>query len=170
MQLTHELFQMLFRQHYTALVQFAFGFVRSETVAEDLVQQVFVRVWEQRKVLQVNVTWKGYLYTAVRNQALNELRQTSKTASLDGVTEQVQSGTPLSAVEHSELSESLHVAMEELPPKCQEIFRLKRQEGLSYRKIAEQLGVSEKTVENQLGIALKKLRKHLMLVWNEHNS
>ena len=166
--LTSETYKQLFEEHYATLVQFASGFCKSVAVAEDLVQQVYVNVWEKRAVLEVQVSWRSYLYTATRNQALNWMRRADRQQDLT-VAENAEGGpTPTMRVEQGELGQQLAEAMELLPPKCREVFRLKRQEGYSYREIAGEMRISEKTVENQLGIALKKLREVLKDYWEEH--
>lgn len=160
----------LFKEFQPMLVGFAYKYVKSSEDAKGIVQEVFVSVWKNRDHLELNSNLKSYLFTATKNKSLNFLdKRRIRTVSIDAsVTEdraeiQIDDGNN-TASEDMELAELQAVIMEEvkkLPPKCQEIFLLSRQEQLSYKEIATKLEVSTKTVENQIGIALKRVRKRV---------
>lgn len=170
MTVTAETYESLFQEFYENLVGFAYGFTQSETAAEDCVQQVFEKIWAQRNTLQIHTTWKGYLFTAVRNQSLNLKKKRERERDIEGVPETKAEHTPGSQAEQTELKVILDRAIQELPTQCREVFFMKRYEGYSYKEIAKKMGIKEKTVENQLGIALKKLRVSLGDYWNEYQS
>lgn len=156
-------FEAVFRQWYEPLC----GYVSRLTdgdfdEAEDLVQQVFVKLWERREQLDIAWSLKGYLYKTVHNTALNRLR-TAKTHSkyLDFNAAQLEKEHTPPDFAASELTERIQKALGKLPPQCRHIFELSRFEELKYREIADQLGISIKTVETQMGKALRLLRFQL---------
>jgi len=163
-------FAALFERYYDALCAFAEGFVASADEAEEVVAEVFVRIWERRKRLDIQISVKSYLYSATRNQALNHLRrrgteerwldQASSSGELPGMSRSSRHGV-LAELHAVELNQALERAIETLPPRPREVFILHRRHGLTYAEIAETLGVAAKTVENHIGRALKALRTDL---------
>ncbi len=157
-------FRTLFMKYFAKLCAFVHTIVRSNEKAEDVVQKVFVKFWEKRKIIQISQTVFGYLLSACKNESFN-LMKTEKTRERY---EQIYVKNYKHIIENEAklnndkpISEIVNKAIEELPEKCKNIFKLSKQEGLSYQEIATYLSVSEKTVENQIGIALKKLRESL---------
>lgn len=156
-----ELFEQLFRRYQPALVAFANTFTRSPEDAREVVQEVFISVWQNVANLRADDNLKSYLFTATRNKALNFLAK-KKLATVDAepvVVERHHSTHNEAASDAGELETIIFNEVQQLPEKCREIFILSRQEGLSYKEIAERLDVSPKTVENQIGIALGRLKK-----------
>lgn len=156
-------FDALFRAYYAPLCRYACSLTDGDPdEAEDMVQQVFVKLWEQRAVLEVQWSVKAYLYKMVHHRCLNRLRdarvreqyKTYNAAQL----EQPQEHLPGAA---AELSVRIQRALEGLPTECRRIFELSRFEELKYREIADQLGISIKTVETQMGKALRQMRTEL---------
>jgi RNA polymerase sigma-70 factor (ECF subfamily) len=124
--------------------------------AEDAVQEVFVAMWRGRAALPEPAALAGYLHRAVRNRALNQLRQRHGDAvDPDGV---IAPALALDRVEAAELRERLERALRALPPRTREVFLLSRQQGLTYQAIADTLGISVKTVETLMGRAIAALR------------
>lgn len=156
-----ESFTRVFDCYYTGLCYYANKFIHDIDESRSLVQQVFVDLWMKRDKLVIQQSAKAYLFTSVRNYALDYIKHKVVEAKY------LQKATPESAVfdqdliEEAELNARINSAIEALPEKCREIFILCRFEDLSYREIAERLGISIKTVEMQMGIALKKLRLKL---------
>lgn len=153
-------FDALFRALYAPLCRYATGLTDGDPdVAEDLVQQSFVKLWEQRARLEVRFSLRAYLYKMVHHGALNRLRshrtrERYQTEMARQVADSVQLPDP-------DLSEHFQKALDTLPPQCRHIFELSRFEELKYREIAEHLDLSIKTVETQMGKALRLLRVHL---------
>lgn len=129
----------------------------------EVVQDVFVSIWNKRDELTLDQNLKAYLYTATRNKSLNFLQKKKlPTVSFSPAIHDGQVEKPADEVmETNELEIALYDEIYQLPEKCRKIFLLSRQEGMSYKEIAVKLNISVKTVENQIGIALKRIRKRL---------
>lgn len=153
-------FDLIFREYYTNLSRFAFTYVKDEAVAEEIVQDVFVNLWQKQELKEI-ASIRSFLYISVRNKSLNYLRD-HKTRTLHENEFAMELERNLhyedNAYEHKQLEELVKIAIEELPEKCREIFELSRNQNLTYQQIADQLNISTKTVENQIGIAIKKLK------------
>jgi len=162
-------FAALFSRYYDALCAFATGYTASRAEAEEVVEDVFVRLWELREQLEVRESFKSYLYTATRNRALNRVRDERAEgrrldeARFDSVPLGMGQPTPSldEEVEAGEFARAVARAVEQLPPRARQVFLLHRQHGLTYAEIAAALEISPKTVENLLGRALKHLRVRL---------
>jgi len=156
-------FDAVFRQWYEPLCHYAARLTDGDMdEAEDLVQQVFVKIWEQRARLDIAWSLKAYLYKTVHNAALNRLRAArtrSKYLEFNAAQLENEQVPPDHAA--SELNERLQKALGLLPPQCRHVFELSRFEELKYREIADQLGISIKTVETQMGKALRIMRLQL---------
>ena len=126
-------------------------------------QEVFVSVWNQRERLNPSKMIKSYLFTAVKNEALNELRHRDvQTRSQERILDTIAKDlTPEQELTSAEINKEIYYAINELPEKCREIFKMNRFDDLKYAEIAEILNISIKTVETQMGRALKKLRERL---------
>lgn len=162
-------FATLFRRYYGVLCAFATRYTTTRAAAEEVVEDVFVRLWELREQLDVHQSFKSYLYTATRNRALNLVRD--ERAELRGLENAPPSaappgmGQPNPGLEEefqaAELARLVARAIDDLPPRTRSVFTLHRQDGLTYAQIGAALGISPKTVENLLGRALKQLRARL---------
>lgn len=163
--------QLLFKTFYNDLYKFTWKFVRNQEIAEELTQDIFIHLWENRETLQINSAVKAYLYTMARNRAFNYLK--SRVARMSVVSDEVPetyaalSQTPEEEFSQQELEKLVAEGIEQLPEKCRIVFNLSRQEGLSYQQIAEELQISPKTVEAHMSTALKKLRTFLKTVWSD---
>ena len=158
-----EAFSLLFRQHYEPLCYFAHRFVRDFDGAEGLVQDVFVRLWESRSTLSIHTSVRSYLYIAVKNSCLNQIKRASFSSPLEDQEQRSDTTTlqPDAQLESDELARGMEQAINSLPSKCGQIFRLAKFDGLSYQEIAEIQNVSVNTVKTQLKRALKTLSKSL---------
>lgn len=154
-------FEKHFREWYSPLCRFAFRILGRKDLAEDLVQEVFEKFWNRREQLPDNLSVKPYLFQAVYRSSLNATSRNPYVLgdeSPDGEDWQ----TAQQNLELKDLEWALAKGLEELPEACRQIFLLQREEGLSYKEIAETLDLSVKTVENQMGKALRILRAHLL--------
>lgn len=157
-------FQQAFEQYYNPLCNYAYTFLKEFNASEDVVQEVFVKVWEKRQDMIVSDTLRFYLFAAVRNNCLTQLQKVKKTAIVALDDQDVADDTaPIDADSPSEIDypARLESAMNQLPAKCREVFVLSRMSKQSYKEIAEILNISVKTVENQIGKALKILRNYV---------
>lgn len=157
-------FEQLFKSHFKALHAYAQVILKDEDDAEEIVQNMFLKFWEKRDLLNVQTSLKAYLYKCVYHDSLNFLKhQKIKTKYQDfaAYTMNTQHLPASSKVEMTELEYNLGLALNELPEQCRTIFQMSRFEELKYREIAERLGLSVKTIENQMGKALRILRLEL---------
>ncbi len=150
--------------HFRGLQSYARVILGDHDEAVELVQQLFLKIWEKRNTLTVQGPVKGYLYRCVHNESLNYLRQQKTRLKHEEHLEYVQRdehAQPAERLERTELEHQLQLAMNELPEQCRTIFQMSRFDELKYREIADSLGLSVKTVENQMGKALRVLRLKL---------
>jgi RNA polymerase sigma-70 factor (ECF subfamily) len=156
-------FEALFRLYYPHLCLYATQVLKNPSAAEEIVQELFVRLWEKRKETQIDTSVKNYLFRAVKNHCLNYIKHNKIKNEYSQKVLAVSN--PEDTSENIEAQDELFQKIEEsiaaLPEKRQEIFRLSRQEGLKYREIAEKMNISIKTVETQMGLAIKTLREKL---------
>jgi RNA polymerase sigma-70 factor, ECF subfamily len=158
-------FEQVFKTHFKKLHAYACTIIKEDTAAEEVVQQVFFKLWERSKGLSISGSIAAYLYRAVYNESLNYLKhQKVQSQYQQHVTHTMknESYSPGKKFSMKELDEQLSKAMNELPEQCRTVFQLSRFEELRYREIADHLGISVKTVENHMGKALKILRTKLV--------
>ena len=155
-------FNTLFREYGKRLYRFAFGYLKSEDEAEELVQEVFTIIWEKRADLKEELSFKAYLFTIAFNiirkhfrtkAQLSEFFKTGAGDDLDMQTSQ--------KINYDSLYQYITELVNQLPEKRRIIFEKSRFEGLSIKEIAEEFKISHKTVENQLTEALKFIRTNL---------
>lgn len=154
-------FELLFRENYAELVNFGFKYVKDQDVAEELVQSMFLNLWEKSAKIEIRTSIKSYMFGAVRNAALNHIKHQKVTQSYADAHQHLGVSNHDDPLEYDELKEKIDMALQRIPEKCREIFELSRFEGKRYKEIAEELGISLKTVENQMGKALRILREEL---------
>lgn len=157
-----EAFERLFLAYYDDLCAFAADYVSSPEEAEDLVQNVFVRVWERREALDPQKSIRAYLFKSTRNGALKSLNREQRWPTVQReLQEHSLRGRPGKEVEFSEMEASVWEAVNALPERRREIFLLSRRHDLTYAEIAELLDISVKTVETQMGRALGFLEEKM---------
>ena len=162
-----EFFDLLYPRFY----RFAFYYLKSEMLCEELVSDVFLKIWNNRKRLIFVDQLDFYFFRSIKNQALTYLKRESRN-SLVSMTENapnVEYLEPENLLIAKELAEKIEKAIALLPDKCQIIFRLVREDGLSYNSAAELLDISRKTVENQIAIAAKKIKDTLERHYQQRN-
>ena len=159
-----ERFAALFRARYAELCHFVLQFVHSRPVAEELVQDLFLRIWERRQSWEEELPSRSYLYQAARNRALDHLKH-------EGIAERASAYHPDEdealtpdvdqQLDAEDLRTALHTAIEQLPDRTRQVFILCKGHSLTYPEVAEALGISVKTVEAQMGRAFRILRGRL---------
>lgn len=157
-------FELLFRESYAGLVQFAWGYVRSKAIAEELVQDVFLKVWDNRKELKVTKSIESYLYKSVRNRCTDWARHSEVVKKWEDESKKDQkaneshSSSISKNLHHRLLLEEIERAIYKLPERRKEVFLLSRYENKSYKEIANLLDITVSTVETHMSKALKTLR------------
>ena len=155
-------FEEIFHRYYQNLCGYASKILQDEMAAEEIVQDLFVKIWEKRENLDVKTSPKNYLVRSVKNHCLNYIKHTKiKRQHVKHIMSQESEEIQEENYIEIDLIQKIEESIKSLPQKRQEIFRLSREEGLKYREIAEKLNVSIKTVETQMGLAIKTLREKL---------
>lgn len=160
-------FRLLFDQYYEKLLIIAKNYVSSDPDAEEIIQDVFLKVWKKRKSINKNIG--GYLFKVTKNLCLDHLRSSkykiskaNNTVKLETVINYIAlEDTDSSYLLEDELLKSIEQGIDLLPQKCRDIFIKSRFNGLKNREISEELNISVKTVENQMSKAIKHMRLHL---------
>ena len=160
-------FESIFNRYHVELFRFALKYVQIQPLAEDIVHDVLLYLWEHRYDLTVTTSLKSYLYASVKHRSLDYLKsQYAKQVHESDIPEALPAATQAdSAVQLLQLNEAVQQAVGQLPTKCRAIYMLSRDAELTYKEISQQLNISPKTVEAQMGIALQKLRKYLQTYW-----
>lgn len=158
-------FEQIYELYWSDLYNYAYNILRDKGVCEEIIQETFFSMWTKREQLQISHSLKSYLFTAVKFQTINYIRSEKvkrdyaanyasfKKMNFDNSNEEHMHLTDLKGLIENEVSK--------LPEKCQEIFRMSRNEHQSIKNIADLMNISHKTVENQLTKALRQLRSSL---------
>ena len=160
-------FQKVFDLYYNQLCRFASGYLQDTDDAQEIVQQVFINLWQQKDTIDPDRQIKSYLFTSVKNRCLNHIRDRKKFRSyyLDVEAELEIPIAEKDNLLEQDLEKQLAQALDKLPEKCREIFMLCRFEDMKYKEVAQKLNISQKTVEAQMTKALKILREELKDIW-----
>lgn len=164
---------LIYRQYWEGLFFYSYHLLKDKHACEDVIQDLFVRLWENREQLDVRLSLKAYLYASCRYALYKLIRKEQVREDIfDAIYERLHTETAYGSLEHKELVQQINVIVNGLPPKCREVYELSRKENLSHKEIGERLGISVKTVENHINRALKELKQSLgglvttgMLVW-----
>ena len=157
-------FEKIFHMYHKQLYYFCYSFLNQKEDAENITQDVFVKLWIKRATLDCDKSFSAFLFTMTKNRALNHIRTTIHqqifvNQLLDNSFEDYcQTDRQVS---FNEVKRNLNELITQLPPKRKEIFLLSREKGLSHKEISKHLGVSVHTVESQMSKALKFIRNGL---------
>jgi RNA polymerase sigma-70 factor (ECF subfamily) len=162
-----QVFEEVFKTHFKNLHAYACTILKDASDAEEMVQQVFYKLWERKTGLDIHTSIKAYLYRSVHNECMNHIKHQKVKAvhqqySMLQEKLQVEKNDPAQQLTGNELEKKIFAALNDLPEQCRTIFQMSRFESLKYQEIAFQLGLSVKTVEAQMGKALKRLRLKLV--------
>lgn len=159
-----EQFESLFRSSYVSLVRYARTLIKDQDTAEEIVQDLFFRIWQDREKIKIESSLNGYLFRSVHNRCLHHIehnrvieRHAEEMSHLQSESQE----SPGDILNYKELQAKIATILEKLPERCGKIFYMSRFEGLKYNEIARKLSVSVKTVESNMGRALKEFRKEL---------
>lgn len=159
-------FKHFFERYFDRLFTFSLYYLKSNEMAEEVVSDVFLNIWEKRETLKQIENVEAYLFKSVKNKSLTAIQQKSKRPimmNLDNLSvldKSVDGFNPESDLFLKELYERLDHAVEKLPSQCKIVFKLVREDGLKYREVADILEVSEKAVEKQMARAHRKLKPY----------
>ncbi len=155
-------FREIYDTHFEPVCRFLNYYTRDVSVIEEVVQDVFVKLWEDRDTLDIQYI-KTYIYNAARNKILNELRDVKNRNVLleSWAKREFENQQAEDCVDMNEFLQLLQATVETLPSSCQEIFKMSREQNMSYKDIALERDISVKTVEAQMGIALKRIREKM---------
>ena len=166
-------FESVFKTYYERLCNYANTMINNMDEAEEMVQNTFLNLWEKREAIQIHTSVKSYLYQAVHNHSLNQIkhlkvRQKHADYYVHHAYEAADTNTE--KIIGDELAIRIDEAINSLPAQCRKVFQLSRFENLSYAEIADQLNISVKTIENHMGKALRIMRTKLteflaLLIW-----
>lgn len=167
-----EAYETIFHMVFGDLLRFAQSIVHTRPLAEEVVSDVLIQIWQKRTSLAEINDLRLYLYTSIRNRAINYLKskklglfELGETAELDWDGTQIALKSneldPEALIEFAELNLKVMAAIEQLPPKCRLIYQLVKEDGLKYKEVATLLHISAKTVEAQMTIAFRKLHEAL---------
>lgn len=166
---SEDAFTAIYERYHKLLYVVAYNYLKSNVQAEDAVQQIFLKLWEARKVLAVEINLKNYLFTMMKNHVLNEIR--NNLSAIEKNYELVQSAPEyedelLARIEEKDLMEHFYEAIQRLPEQKKLVCLLKLQGNLSNHDIAERMNISVPTVKTHYAQAIKMLRAHFdKFVW-----
>ncbi len=158
-------FEQLFRLYYTPLCLYASSITGRRDVAEEIVQELFYKLWRDRAQIQIFRSLKSYLYGAVRNQSLQyceqEMVRLQYRDILADLSEASTDSSPLEELETRELEQAIERTLESLPERRRKIYQMHRWQGLKYKEIADALAISVKTVEAEMTKTHQLLKKEI---------
>ena len=158
-------FDIIYKKYSRRLYGFVFGYVKQETDTEEIVQEVFLKIWKSRNKINVYLSFESFLFTVAHNATVNVLKKRAiEQKYVDHVKslQQIDNTYELTdEIQYKELVAKYQDLLKELSPRQKEIFHLSREEGLSHKEIAEKLGISANTVKNHLVATISFLKKRI---------
>lgn len=164
-------FTQLFDLYLSKVLQIAGYFIKRDEICHEITSDVFLSIWNNRKKLSDIGNFDAYIYTATKNKAFDYLDKQSRKPDFLPVPLEIpsQTHTPEDEILHQEAEKILTTTIQDLPPRCREIFVLAREGGFKYHEIAKILSISENTVNTQMVTAIRKmseaLRKYLLVIF-----
>jgi len=157
-----ETFERYYKEHYKRFFLMSCKYLKNTAQAEEIVNDVFLKIWEDGPKIIIETSLKSYIYKAVINRSINALnknkRELLQHTDLVNIPEE---SYELRQIEENELMVKLYAAIDQLPEKCRQVFEMSRFEELKQQEIADKLGISIKTVKNHITLALKQLGKSI---------
>jgi RNA polymerase sigma-70 factor (ECF subfamily) len=152
----------IYKEYWQQLFLSAYNVLKDKQACEDVIQELFIKLWNSRDNIEIAVSLKAYLYASIRYEVYRQIRAGVVTSDVfDALANRLQSPATHENLEYKELVSQVNSVVETLPEKCREVYKLSREEYLTHKQIASRLNISTKTVENHLTKALKHLRTSL---------
>jgi RNA polymerase sigma-70 factor (ECF subfamily) len=151
-------FTSIYNKYWENLYAVAYAILKDKAICEDIIQDIFINIWNKRKSMVIKVSLKAYLTASVKHEVFRQLRK--KIESLEIIDDLLidPATSPQENIEYKELLEHINFVVNKLSTKCREVFILSREQELSHKEIAVQRNISTKTVENQIGKALSSFK------------
>jgi RNA polymerase sigma-70 factor (family 1) len=166
-------YKFLWETYHGVLLKFAVAYLKSKEPAEEIVADVLFQVWSSKDKLAIIYQLRLYLFTAVRNRCITQLARQKRRQDLFSTTPDYQENlyfnhniNPENMMVTTELKKFIQEIIDDLPPRCKQIYKMIREEGLRNKDVAVQLNISINTIDVQLSIAAKKLSKAIQLYYN----
>jgi len=157
-------FETVYKAYFDKVKRFITSITRSPDDAEDMAQDIFLKLWTERETLNMEMSFNSFLFTVARNAAFNFLKHKLVEESyINEYCREIDTDTPEEHAFAGDIELLVEMALERMPAKRSEVYRLSRQTGLENDEIALQLGISRHTVENNLSLALKEIRRMLLI-------
>ncbi len=159
-----EAFDVLFHKYSNKLFRFAFSLLKNEEDACEIVQETFFKIWEKRNNIDSSKSFKSFLFSVSYHLIIDQLREKLKEQKFRNSLEKyfsTRANFQENRIDYDTLQTEINKAVDELPEKRKQIYKLSREQGFSHKEIAGQLGVKPKTVENQINLALKHIKTRL---------
>ena len=138
-------------------------YLKDSTLAEEIVNDVFLKIWEDGESIKIESSLKSYIYKAIINRSINALNKIKREPAPEtDLTNIPEHGYEMRQIEENELAVKLYAAIDQLPDQCRKVFEMSRFEEMKQQDIADKLGISIKTVKNHITIALKQLSKEML--------
>ena len=151
----------LYNIYWQSLFMYAYNVLKDRELCEDIIQDIFMNIWNNREKLQIKISLRSYLYACARYHVFNQFRKNKDKIHVEffnDLDKRFQYTTPETEMMHKELVQQINAVIETLPEKCQLVYKLSREEQLSHKEIADRLYISPKTVENHITKALQIIR------------
>lgn len=156
-----KVFDKIFNTYWKPLYISAYNVLKDKKVCEDIVQDIFISLWKNRKTIEIKVSLEKYLFSCVRYQVFNQFRKNRtnlRPEIFQHIEERCSSDNPESKLVYKELEQKVDSIVDELPEKCKLVYKMSRDEQLTHKEISNKLNISPKTVENHITKALFVLR------------
>lgn len=156
--------KLIYKKYWNQLFSSAYNILQDKQACEDIIQEIFINLWNKREIIEIRVSLKAYLFASARYEVYRQVRCGSVREDIfENIQERLQTPSEYGSLEHRELLSQINSIVDKLSFKCKEVYKLSREEQLSHKEIASQLDISTKTVENHLNKALRQLRISLGL-------
>ncbi|WP_028297424.1 RNA polymerase sigma-70 factor [Olivibacter sitiensis] len=157
--------ERLYLRYYDLLFRQAYGILKDRVLAEDIIQDTFMHIWQRRETLSIRGSIKAYLQAMVRYQVFHSIKNgQARPQVYENLSERMAMDmglSPQDILEEKELIKSIAATVDTLPERCKEVYIMSREQQLTHKEIAEQLNISTKTVENQITKALHTIKNSL---------